>query len=177
VRGTDLQAVRTRMASDEVLASAVRHPDVTHAGIALERSRGGVILRLVTARLRTSPEDELTPAQVLEGLNRARAARGVEPLSPDPALGDVARQVAGDHLRGVLTTQQAMVDAGNAALERYALAYRRVATVVALVDDPREAFALEPALEAGATGVGVFPLRLGAGAKRFALVLTLGWER
>jgi hypothetical protein len=181
VRGAGLEELIGALERDPGCRAALDHPDVTHVGVHLARRAGGFELSLVTARLPSASAPELSAARVLEAINRNRRARGSAPLVPNARLGEVARRTAAARLRGELADEDAMVAAANAELERFSLAYRRVAALVARVGDPTEASALEPALDAGASVIGVGIARLGtasrAEGKPFVVVLALGWSR
>jgi hypothetical protein len=70
--------------------------------------------------------------------------------------------------------QTGIMERANAELERFALRYRRVAAVAVVVHDASEAVTLEPALDEGASVVGIATAELRDGV---AVVLAIGWER
>ncbi|MDD9932605.1 MAG: hypothetical protein OXT09_03335 [Myxococcales bacterium] len=183
VRAADGAGLRGALARVPAARAAIIHADVTHVGVHLARAAGGGLeLRLITARVQHPGASELSAARLLEATNRARRARGAEPLAPEPRFGRVARTIAAAHLRGELTSEQAMVDAANVELERFSLGYRRVAALVAFVSDPGEVSALEPALdpEASVVGFGVARRDHERGQlehRGVAVVVALGWPR
>jgi uncharacterized protein YkwD len=179
-RGSDEEALWSALVADGALRTRLLNPDATHLGIGVARASRTLIATHLLAQLGPALDPELGPARVLGALNENRRARGVVALRPAPELTDVAQRAASELAAHPERSSRDILARANAELERLRLAYGRVAAVAALVRDPLEAAALEPALDPSARAAGIAVAQSTAtatGTARVAVVIALGWER
>ena len=179
-RASDGRALWSMLTADPGLRSALLSGEVTHIGIGVSRARDGYVSTHLLAQLATAVDDDLAPARVLGAINRNRAARAAGALRPDPELTRVARETVRELLAHPERSDRDVLDAANGDLERFRLAYGRVAALAVMVVDPLAAAALEPALDPSARAVGIAVARgerAGSTPGSAAVVLVLGWER
>jgi uncharacterized protein YkwD len=160
------------------------NPNVTHVGIGVVgEEENGQMAFLVTELFIHIPEPIDTaraPGQVLERLNRARAARGAPAMIADPNLTRAAQEAADAFFANPSMSQQEAIDQASASLRRFAIQYRRIGGVMAVVGSIDEATQLEPALDESVQrcGVGVAQgTRPDTAPNAIAVVIMLGWER
>ncbi|MBX3275585.1 MAG: CAP domain-containing protein [Sandaracinaceae bacterium] len=160
------------------------NPDVTHVGIGIvaqpEGTRSALIVTQVFVRMQGRVDVSAAPRELLAQINAARSARGAPPAE----LEDNLARAAGDAARRFFDepdlSQQDAVDDASASLRRFAIAYRRIGGVMAVVGDVREAGALEPTLDAGVRflGIGVAQgTRPDTGPNAIAVVIVMAWPR
>jgi uncharacterized protein YkwD len=160
------------------------NPDVTHVGLGVvaepEGSRTAWVATEVFLRMAQAIDLETAPDTVRGLLDRARTARGHAPLEADPNLTRAAAEAAAQFFADPRSTQQDIIDDASAGLRRFAIQFRRIGGLMAVVTDLSEAGALEPALdgEVRYVGVGVAQgTRPDTGANAIAVVIMLGWSR
>jgi uncharacterized protein YkwD len=160
------------------------NPDVTHVGIGVVAEREGGRTAYVATQVfvRMVPEIDVAaaPGQLLASINRARQARGAPALDADPNLERAARDAAVAFFADPTKTQQDIVDNASAGLRRFAIQFRRIGGVMAVVNDLSEAAALEPTLdrEVRYVGIGVAQgTRPDTVPNAVAVVIMLGWAR
>lgn len=176
--GVDLHA---QFMADAGLRRNLLSPELTHVGIGVVTGVGDeLIATAVFIRLTGWVDLAEGRTQLLERINAARRTRGAAALRADPDLSAVAQESALRFFEPPFPDEQATVALANRHLDRLAIAYKRVAAVMATADDIAEVSALEPALDVDATHVGI-GLSQGdhprAGARRLAAVLTIGHGR
>ncbi len=179
-RGADEQGLWDALLADNATRARLLSPDVTHLGIGVARAPHGLVTLCLLARLGAPVDPELDPARVLAALNENRRARGAGGLHPDPQLTEVARRAASELAQHPERSSHDVLAQADAELERFRLAYGRVAAVAALVLDPLEAGALEPALDPRAHAAGIAVAQgtaRGEQVPRNVVVIALGWER
>lgn len=109
----------------------------------------------------TQPAEEdfyLAVPRILDALNLARAAQGMEPVRLDRALCAVAQQGTSVFLQyGGRGAEQRTAGVLASELDRFHHVYRRVATAVLTAPSPRAlaTTALQPALDAEMAYVGI----------------------
>jgi len=180
-RGMSAADLHARFAADAGLRRNMLSPELTHVGIGVVAGVGGELIASAVFLRMTGWVDVVAGrARLLDSINTARSGRGVPPLVSDPDLAAIAQESALRFFEPPFPDEQATVALANRHLDRLAIAYRRVAAVMATADDLGEVSALEPALEADATHVGI-GLSQGdhprAGSRRLAAVLTIGYGR
>jgi uncharacterized protein YkwD len=160
------------------------NPDVTHVGVGVvaqpEGSRSAFIVTQVFTRMAERQDLSGAPEQLVELINRARGARGAPPLALEEHLSEAAQEAAEQFFEDPSLTQQDTVDDASANLRRFAIAYRRLGGVMAVVADVSEAGALEPTLDPGVrhAGIGVAQgTRPDTGPNAIAVVIVLAWPR
>ena len=120
------------------------------------------------------------PAQILAGINATRRARGAPALEHERHLAEAARSGAAEFFEDDGLSQQDVVDDASASLRDFAIAFRRIGGVMAIVADISEARALEPTLdpEIRYAGVGVAQgSRDDTGSNAIAVVIMMAWPR
>ena len=162
----------------------VVNPDVTHVGVGVvaapEGSRNAYLVTELLASMRREVDLSGAPARVLDRINRSRRARGAPPLASDPNLAEAAANAARAYFEDPELSQQDVVDDASASLRRFAIAFRRLQGVMAVVTSIDEAGALEPTLEPGIryAGVGVHQgSRPDVGDNAIVVVIMLAWPR
>jgi uncharacterized protein YkwD len=160
------------------------NPDVTHVGVGVVAEREGgrtaFVATQVFVRMAQEIDVAAAPAQLLASINRARQARGARALDADPNLERAARDAAVAFFADPTKTQQDTVDDASASLRRFAIQFRRIGGLMAVVTDLSEAAALEPAFdrEVRYVGIGVAQgTRPDTGPNAIAVVIVLGWAR
>jgi uncharacterized protein YkwD len=132
---------------------------VTHVGIgvvAVPDAYGPMLLATeLFAQLAAPPDAAAATPRLLSQLNVARAKRGNDPLSLDPALSEVAARAAQRFMSDPSITEQQVIDTAQRELTKFSLAYRRVNALLTLTHDVDDAASLEPALDARAAGLGI----------------------
>src|SRR5690606_7359258 len=120
------------------------------------------------------------PEQLVALINRTRSARGAPPLSLEDHLNEAAQQAATEFFADPSRSQQDTIDDASGSLRRFAIAYRRIGGVMAIVSSVEEAGALEPTLDPDvrAAGIGVAQgTRPDTGPNAIAVVIVLAWPR
>lgn len=160
------------------------NPDVSHVGIGVvaqpEGSRSAFIVTEVFIRMSERVDLSGAPARLVTLINRARSARGAPALSLEEHLSEAAQRAADEFFRDPSLSQQDAVDDASGSLRRFAIAYRRIGGVMAIVASVDEAGALEPTLDPDVrvAGIGVAQgTRADTGPNAIAVVIVLGWPR
>lgn len=160
------------------------NPDVTHVGIGVvaqpEGARSAFIVTQVFIRMSERVDLRGAPEALLAQINRARSARGAPSLTLEGHLSEAAQAAATQFFADPSLSQQDAVDDASASLRRFAIAYRRIGGVMAVVSSVDEAGALEPTLDADVrvAGIGVAQgTRPDTGPNAIAVVIVLAWPR
>lgn len=160
------------------------NPDVTHVGIGVvaqpEGARSAFIVTQVFLRMSERVDLSGAPEALVAQINRARSARGAPPLSLEAHLSEAAQRAATRFFADPSVSQQDTIDDASGSLRRFAIAYRRIGGVMAIVSSVEEAGALEPTLDPDvrAAGIGVVQgTRPDTGPNAIAVVIVLAWPR
>ncbi|HEY8427594.1 MAG TPA: CAP domain-containing protein [Sandaracinaceae bacterium] len=160
------------------------NPDVTHVGIGVvaqpENGRSAFIVTQVFVRMSERIDLAGAPERLVSLINRARSARGAPPLTLEAHLSEAAQRAADEFFRDPSLSQQDAVDDASGSLRRFAIAYRRIGGVMAIVESLDEAGTLEPTLDPDvrAAGIGVAQgTRPDTGPNAIAVVIVLAWPR
>ncbi len=158
--------------------------DVTHVGIGVvaqaEGSRSAFVVTELFVRMQQEVNLSGAPDEILTLINAARSARGAPPVEAQDHLAEAAAEAARAFFEDDSLSQQDTVDDASASLRRFAIAYRRIGGVMAIVSSVEEAGALEPTLDAGIRylGVGVAQgTRDDTGTNAIAVVIMMAWPR
>lgn len=158
--------------------------DVSHVGIGVvaqpEGARNAYVVTEVFIRMQAEVDLAGAPAQIVQRINAARSARGAPPLELEENLSEAAQNAAQEFFEDDSLSQQDTVDDASASLRRFAIAYRRIGGVMAIVADVDEAGQLEPTLDPGIRylGVGVSQgTREDTGPNAIAVVIVMAWPR
>ncbi len=183
-RGYSAQEIHRGLMESPGHRANLVNPDVTHVGIGVvaqpEGSRSAFIVTEVFVRMSERVDLSGAPEQLVAMINRARSARGAPPLSLEEHLSEAAQQSADHFFEDASLSQQDAVDDASGSLRRFAIAYRRIGGVMAVVSSVEEAGALEPTLDPDvrAAGIGVAQgTRPDTGPNAIAVVIVLGWPR
>ena len=120
------------------------------------------------------------PSTIVDLINRSRSARGAPPVEIQDHLSEAAQNAATEFFADPGLSQQDTVDDASASLRRFAIAYRRLGGVMAIVADVSEAGALEPTLDPDVRHVGIGVAqgtRPDTGPNAIAVVIILAWPR
>lgn len=120
------------------------------------------------------------PGIVLAAINRARTARGAGELAAEENLRTAAQAAADAFFADPTLTQEDTVNGASADLRRFAMMFRRVGGVMAVVTVLDEATTLEPTFgdDLSYVGIGVAQgSREDTGPNAIAVVIMLGWAR
>lgn len=160
------------------------NPDVNTIGLGVvvddRDGRRAFLATEVFLRVTDEIDVASAPTRLLELMNRARVARGARALESEPNLTRAAQEAADAYFADPSLSTQAAVDRGSAGLRSYAVLFRRVGGVMAVVSALDDAGQLEPALDAEVdyVGVGVAQgTREDAPPNSIAVVVMLGWAR
>ncbi len=183
-RGYSAQEIHRGLMESPGHRANLVNPDVTHVGIGVvaqtEGARSAFLVTEVFVRMSERVDLSGAPERLVSSLNRARSARGAPPLSLEEHLSEAAQHAADEFFADPSLTQQDAIDDASGSLRRFAIAYRRIGGVMAVVANVDEAGALEPALDPDvrAVGVGVAQgTRPDTGPNAIAVVIVLGWPR
>lgn len=160
------------------------NPDANTVGLGVVEDvsdgRTAYIATEVFVRFARAIDTAAAPSRVLEMMNRARVARGAQPLALEPNLQSAASEAAQAYFADPTLTTQATVDRASGSMRRFSIAFRRVGGVMAVVSDVDEAGQLEPTLadDVDYVGIGVAQgTRPDSEANAIAVVIMLGWAR
>jgi hypothetical protein len=156
-------------------------PDVTHIGVGVVSEQESDHLAFIATEVFIRAPQEIdrdqAPGQLLEAINKARAAKGLRDLSRDDALGAIAENAAGRFFANTKLSQQAVLNEASGAAARSGRPYKGYNAVLSLtftLDDVAEIEAvLDP--KAKAVGIGVAQgSRPDVAQGRIAVALILG---
>ncbi|AKF10104.1 CAP domain-containing protein [Sandaracinus amylolyticus] len=160
------------------------NPDATHVGIGVvsEEENGRVAFLATQVFIREAQEIDVAsaPARLLEEINRARVARGAPEMRMEENLQRAAQEAAQAYFAEPTLDQQSTTDRATQNMRRFAIAFRRVGAVMAVVSSLEEARQLEPALDdtVRVAGIGVAQGdRPDHPPNSIAVVILLAWER
>ena len=160
------------------------NPDVSHVGIGVvaqpEGARSAFIVTEVFVRMAERVDLAGAPSTIVDLINRSRSARGAPPVEIQDHLSEAAQNAATEFFADPGLSQQDTVDDASASLRRFAIAYRRLGGVMAIVADVSEAGALEPTLDPDVRHVGIGVAqgtRPDTGPNAIAVVIILAWPR
>ena len=150
-RGYSAQEIHRGLMESPGHRANLVNPDVTHVGIGVvaqtEGARSAFLVTEVFVRMSERVDLSGAPERLVSSLNRARSARGAPPLSLEEHLSEAAQHAADEFFADPSLTQQDAIDDASGSLRRFAIAYRRIGGVMAVVANVDEAGALEPALD------------------------------
>jgi len=183
-RGYGAADIHTGLMQSPGHRANILNPDVTHVGIGVvseeEDGRLAFVATEVFIRMIPSIDTAAAPRELLAMLNAARRARGAEPLELDDNLQDAAQGAAADYFADPSLGPQDAVDQASGAMRRFAIAFRRVGGLMALVSSLEEAGRMEPALdpEVRYVGIGVAQGdRPDLAPNTIGVLILLGWAR
>jgi hypothetical protein len=158
--------------------------DVTHVGVGVvgetEGGREAFVATQVFLRMNREIDPEAAVTRLLREINEGRSARGAPPLEVDPNLQTAASDAARGYFTSPDQSQQDTVDAASASLRRFAMMFRRVGGLMAVVSDVSEAARLEPTFDPDVRFVGIGVAqgdRPDAPPNSIAVVIVLAWPR
>lgn len=172
-----------------LLASPGHHANLTSSGVNTcgigvvadeSDDRTSYIATEVFLRFAQAIDVAAAPGEVLAAINRAREARGAGPLEAEENLRAAAQDAAAAFFTEPTLTQSDVVDRASAGMRRYAMLFRRVGGVMAVVSSLDEASTLEPTFDAEVSYVGIGVAqgtRTDVGENAIAVVIMLGWRR
>lgn len=183
-RGYSAREIHEALLASPGHRANILNPDVTHVGIGAisvpESRRMAHVVTQNFVRIAREIDTARAPAELLELINRARIARGAAPLTADERLGVAAASAATRFFAEPDVSEQDIVDDATGSLRRYAILYRRVGGLAAVVASLDEAASLEPALDASVTqaGIGVAQgSRPDTPSNSIVVVIVLAWRR
>lgn len=183
-RGYSAQEIHRGLMESPGHRANLVNPDVTHVGVGVvaqqEGARKAFIVTQVFVRMAERVDLTGGAERLVEMINRSRSARGAPPLQLEEHLGTAAQEAAEAYFADPSLSQQDAVDDASASLRRFAIAYRRIGGVMAIVTDLNEAGALEPTLDADIrhAGIGLAQgTRPDSGPNAIAVVIVLAWPR
>lgn len=183
-RGYSAQEIHRGLLESPGHRANLVNPDVTHVGIGIvaqpEGSRSAFIVTEVFVRMSERVDLSGAPEELVTLINRARSARGARALELQDHLSNAAQNAAEEFFRNPELSQQDAVDDASASLRRFAIAYRRLGGVMAIVASVDEAGALEPTLDPDVRHVGIGVAqgtRPDTGPNAIAVVIILAWPR
>lgn len=184
VQGTDAGLLHASVLAQVGPRSNLLHPEVTHVGLGLVVLRQAQARTLLLTELlvqqSSATDPSLAAPELLSMLNRTRATRKAQPVALDPELAEVANEAARAFVDTPGAKEQSVIDAANAKLQRFSVAYRRVAVVLVLARALEDASTLEPALDAGVGNIGIGVAqgsRPDRGGPVLVIALVLAWPR
>lgn len=120
------------------------------------------------------------PAEVLAAINRARSGRGAGELQAEENLRTAAQDAAQAFFDEPSLSQDDVVERAGGSMRRFAMLFRRVGGVMAVVSSLDEASTLEPTFDPDLDFVGIGVAqgsRPDVGENAIAVVIMLGWGR
>jgi uncharacterized protein YkwD len=183
-RGYSAAEIHEGLMSSPGHRAAILNPDVTHVGIGVVvdpgRGRDGFLATEVFVRINRAIDATAAPGQLLERINAARSSRSAAALELDPNLQAAATQAARDFFARPEMTQQEAVDQASGAVRRFAIQFRRIGGVMAIVTTLDEAATLEPTFDRDLRYVGIGVAqgdRPDQPPGSIAVVILLAWPR
>jgi uncharacterized protein YkwD len=183
-RGYSAEEIHQGLLSSPGHRAAILNPDVTHVGLGVVvdpgRGRDGFLVTEVFVRINRAIDTASAPNELLEHINGARRSRRAEALELDQNLQAAAMQAARDFFAHPNMTQQEAVDQASAAVRRFAIQFRRIGGVMAIVTTLEEAATLEPTFDADLRFVGIGVAqgdRPDQPPGSIAVVILLAWPR
>jgi uncharacterized protein YkwD len=183
-RGYSAAEIHEGLMSSPGHRAAILNPDVTHVGIGVVvdpgRGRDGFLVTEVFLRINRAIDATAAPEVLLARINQARDARGARPLELDQNLQAAAAQAARDYFTQPTMTQQDAIDQASGAVRRFAIAFRRIGGVMAIVTTLEEAATLEPTFDTDLRFVGIGVAqgdRPDQSPGSIAVVILLAWPR
>lgn len=183
-RGYSARDVHDGLMRSPAHRANILNPDVTHVGIGvvveMDGSRRAYLATEVFVRMAQAIDVQRAPSDLLARINQARAARGAARLESDPNLEQAASQGARDYFAERTLDQQEVVDRASASMRRFAIAYRRIGGVMAVVTTLDEAARLEPTFDPGLRYIGIGIAqgeRPDQPPNSIAVVLLFAWPR
>ncbi len=183
-RGYSAQEIHRGLLESPGHRANLVNPDVTHVGIGIvaqpEGPRSAFIVTQVLVRMSERVDLRDAPQRLLSMINRARSARGAPPLEIEDHLSEACREAGERFFADPSQSQQDTVDDASASLRRFAIAYRRLGGVMAVVANLEEAGALEPTLDPEVRHIGLGVVqgsRPDTGPNAIAVVIVLAWPR
>lgn len=159
-------------------------PDATHVGIGVvseeENGRVAFLATQVFIRQASAIDVASAPQRLLEQINAARTARGAPEMRMDENVQRAAQEAAEAFFADPALDQQGTTERATQSLRRFAIAFRRLGAVMAVVSSLEEARQLEPALDdtVQVAGIGVAQGdRPDHPPNSIAVVIVLAWER
>lgn len=183
-RGYSAAEIHQGLMSSPGHRAAILNPDVTHLGIGVVvdpgRGRDGFLATEVFVRINRAIDAAAAPGTLLERINAARASRSARPLAIDENLQAAASQAARDYFAQPSMSQQDAVDQASTAVRRFAIQFRRIGGVMAIVTTLEEAATLEPTFDTDLRYVGIGVAqgdRPDQPPGSIAVVILLAWPR
>jgi len=182
--GVDAASIHDGLVASAQNRSNILNRDVTHVGVGVvlrtTGSRREYVVTEMFFRIALAIDTSTAPATLLEQINRARAARSAGAVEIDPNLSRAAATAAQQYLDEPTSTDTDVLDDATASLRRFAIAYRRVGGVLAVVSSIDEAATLEPTFDPTVSTVGIGVAqgnRPGIPPNSIVVVYLLAWSR
>lgn len=158
-RGPDAATISATLLQTPQHRSNILNRDVTHVGIGVVGAGSGAshdwVVTQVFFRITQAIDVLRAPSVLLDQINGARRARNAPEVELDPNLTSAASDAARNYLADASLSQNDVLDSATAGLRRFAIAYRRVGGVMAVVTSLEEAATLEPTFDPGVRYVGI----------------------
>lgn len=158
-RGPDAASIASTLLQSPQHRSNILNRDVTHVGIGAVAVGTGSsrewIVTEVFVRITQDIDVLRAPALLLAQINRARNARHAPDAELEPNLASAAHDAARHYLADPSLSQNDVLDEATASLRRFAIAYRRVGGVMAVVNSLEEAATLEPTFDPDVRYIGI----------------------
>jgi uncharacterized protein YkwD len=180
-RGPDPHALETNLGAPSGEIRNLLSRAVTHVGIGVVSLPDAHAATLVATELFVALPAPVDPGtatpQLLSLVNEARARRGERTLLLDAGLSGVARETAERFVDDPNASEQSVLAAADAELGKFSLSYRRVNALITLTSRLDDAAALEPVLDAAASGLGIGIAHGSRGSGTTAIVMVVGAPR
>ena len=183
-RGADAATVHASIVGEPGQRANLLHPNVTHVGIGVVEVQDAhgrsLLVTEIFAQVAAYVDTSQAAPTLLAAWNQVRTGRGATTLSLDPELTHVADEAAEQFVSIPGISEQSVIDAANAKLQRLSVAYRRVGAVLVLAHSIDEARTLEPPLDPAARSVGIGAAqgqRPDRGGPVLVIAFVLGWPR
>lgn len=158
-RGADSASIHASLLATPQHRANMLNRDITHVGIGVvadeQNGRSVWVVTEVFVRMNQAIDVERAAPLLLAAVNRARSARHADAAQSDPNLDAAAAAAAAHYFSDPSLSRDDVMDEATAAVRRFAIAYRRVGGVMAVVTSLEEAATLEPTFDPTVTYLGI----------------------
>lgn len=179
-KGSSAETIHRDLMESPAHRANITNPDITHVGLGVQRRSGSFVVTQVFVRMNRKVDVQAAENRLHQLINSTRQSRDAGALTHDKHLRSAAQWAAEEFFRDDTVEQDEVVNLATRRLRRFALKYKKVAGLVAVVNRVEEAANFEPTLDPEVTmiGVGVTQgTRRDTVANAVVVVIMFAWPR